>query len=100
MKLRFKGGRTEKVQVKGREVEREQLTQMLEQTEYFFPERGAVVSVPSPVGSWLLYKHGKYLEEVPEEAIESESGSPRRIVAVVPSDTKGKPPAGPGGEKP
>lgn len=102
MKLRYKGGhlvpvlnkRTGQPQIDPKTekaVLRDELTQTLEETEYHFPSKGAVLSVPSNVGSWLLGKHKAYLEEVPEEASPTESGSPRRLVAVVPSDATAKP---------
>jgi hypothetical protein len=91
MKLRYKGGNVEKVQVRvsGKprnqtvEKEKDQLTQTCEGVEYHFPEKGAVLSVPPNVGGWLLYKCGKFLEPLDDEPAE-ESTAPNRIVAVVP----------------
>lgn len=60
---------------------------MFEETEYHWPKPGSVLVVPSNTGSWLLYKQGKLLEQVEEEEAET-STAPRRLVAVVPEETK------------
>lgn len=94
MKLRYRGGHKEKVLVRAdpkgaknkvREVEKDQLSQMLEGTMYLFPEPGAVVTVAPNIGGWLLGKHPKHLEEIPADPDETVS-VPNVVVAIVPKD--------------
>lgn len=94
MKLRFKGGHKEVVYQQDPKnprkqvaVKKEQLTQMLEQKEYHWPCKGSVLTVPRPVGAWLLGKLGKFLEEL-EHIEDQPGGSPNRLVAVVPEEVK------------
>lgn len=100
MKLRYEGGSVEKVRVhvKGQpknvteEVERDQLSIVFEETEYHWPKPGAVLTVPSNVGGWLLGKAAGKLKEIADDSA-SERGQPRRMVAVVPEETKKSDPA-------
>jgi hypothetical protein len=96
MKLRYVGGKKEKVLVRAdpkgprnvqKEVERDQLTQTCEGVEYHFPKPGAVLTVAPNIGGWLLGKHGKYLQELPSDPDEPNT-APNRIVAVVPEEAK------------
>lgn len=63
------------------------VTQMFEETLYEFPQKGSVLTVPDNVGRWLLSKHPKGLESIPEER-QAPQAAPRVMTAVVPEDVK------------
>ena len=86
MKLEFVGPHKEKDPATGEE--KEQLSILFEETEYFWPSKGSILVVPNNVGGWLLYKAGQFNREqrilVPVQA-EPEQAAPgniRRLVAV------------------
>lgn len=94
MKIRYKGGHTVKVfNPESREYEEkpsESLEQLFEETQYVFPKAGAVLSVDDGIGSWLLAKHPRILEAIPDRDRAAPKAAPRVIVAVVAEDAKGK----------
>lgn len=95
MKLKFKGGRREAVHdpKTGKVTEREQLTQVFEETEYHWPTVGSVLPVADNIGAWLLGKHPKHLERVAEERLPEAVSAPRRLVAVKPEEHKEQDPS-------
>jgi hypothetical protein len=84
MKLKFKGGhKMQVVDPKTKKVsEVERLEQLFEDALYVWPEPGMTLSVPDPVGGWMLYKRGEYLEQVPEDAAAKNVAAPTVHVAV------------------
>jgi hypothetical protein len=99
MKLRYKGGNIEKVRIRDPKTnryiteERDQLSQLFEETLYEFPKPGSVMSVPSNIGGWLVAKLGKHLEVMDEPPETSPVGAARRISAVVPEEVRAAPAA-------
>lgn len=91
MKLRYIGGHKETVSIDGETTDLDQLTQVFEQTEYFWPSPGSILTVPDNIGGWLLGKHRAVLEEIPERIVKTDNV--RRVVAVVPAEEA--PPAPP-----
>lgn len=98
MKLRYVGGKNEKVLVgsdpkvpnKLREVEKDQLSQVFEGTTYLFPAPGAVMSVPPNIGGWLLGKHKKFLVEIPDDPAQP-GMTPNVITGTVPVEKPASP---------
>jgi hypothetical protein len=95
MKLRFVGGHTQRIvdptdPTGRRRVEVEQLSQVFETVEYFWPKPGSVLTVSAAIGGWLLSKHPKALEEAPDPLQEGERVS-NRMVAIAPEDLGAEP---------
>lgn len=99
-KLKFVGGTVNRVSVvDGRrvveEVEPQELTQLFEDTEYHWPQVGAVLQVDDNVGSWLKGKLKELVVFVPEEEREKPKGAARRVTAQMPREKKDEKPQQP-----
>lgn len=93
MKIRYKGGNIETVHnpKTKKDEKRDQLTQLLEGALYVFPKPGSVLSLSRGVAGWLMAKHPKLLELLPDDEAAAPMAAPTVFVAVIPEDAKTEP---------
>lgn len=89
MQIQFKGGKERVVSSEDNQrveelVEREEVRQFCCGVEYYWPERGSVLSVEDSVGYWLLAKRPEVLVQLPSSPSAKAPSHPHQIVAVVP----------------